>query len=83
MRLLCVLLIACCCVPAADNPFLGMWRIDESKSRPDPSGPGITAYIVGFTVDNNGVLIGRAWASDGSARPNVLRYDGQEHAAAV
>ena len=81
MRSLCVLLIACACVSAADSPFIGKWQIDESNSRPDPSGPGITAHVVAYTFEN-GVLIGTASASDGSARPNIVRYDGQERTPA-
>jgi hypothetical protein len=81
MRSLCLLLIACGCVSAADSPFVGKWQIDESKSRPDPSGPGITAHVVAYTFEN-GVLIATASASDGSARQNVVRYDGQERTPA-
>src|SRR5215471_6301901 len=33
------------------------------------------------TQVENGVLIGSAWLAHGSARPSVIRYDGQEHAA--
>ena len=81
MRLICFLLIACGFVSAADSPFVGKWQIDESKSRSDPSGPGIMAHVVAYTLEN-GVLIGTASASDGSARPNVVRYDGQERTPA-
>jgi hypothetical protein len=37
------------------------------------------AHVVEYTLEN-GVVTATAWASDGSARPNVVRYDGQERA---
>jgi hypothetical protein len=81
-RFVCLILLTSCCAPAADSPFIGRWQIDENRSRPDPSGPGITAHVVAYTFEN-GVVTATAGGSDGSARPNVVRYDGQERAPAA
>ena len=72
--LLCTLAFA---GPEADNPFVGIWELNLSKSKPDPKSPPVQTQAVKYVLEA-GVLKGFL-TTDGNASAHPTVYDGQEH----
>jgi hypothetical protein len=63
--------------PGADNPFVGNWELNVSKSKPDPKLPPVQAQTVKYGLD--GTKLKAFLTTNGNASPHPTVYDGQEH----
>ncbi len=62
---------------AADNPFVGTWERNASKSKPDPSAVKVQKHTVTYSM--NGNVLMAVVTSDGTQGAPPTMYDGQEH----
>src|SRR5688572_13729350 len=78
-RLAC--LVAMCAValagPGADNPFVGEWELNVSKSKPDAKSPVVKTQTVKYVSEGTTLKAFLTTDGDPAAHPTI--YDGQEH----
>jgi hypothetical protein len=84
MRILQITLAVCVfatAVVAAENPFLGTWKVNTAKSQFSP-GPGPQSLTVTFSQDGDQVMR-TAQGVDGEGKPismkGGIKWDGQDH----
>ena len=77
-----VTLLAAICVlafpsPGADNPFVGTWELNLTKSRLDPKSPPVQTQAVKYVTD--GTILKAFLTTNGNSSAHPTVYDGQEH----
>jgi hypothetical protein len=78
MRTIVLAFLLCASMVAAENPFVGTWTMNKSKSKPDPNGPQLDSLIVQFSQD--GPTLTAIITNDGIVAPPVP-IDGKEQRA--
>ena len=53
----------------ADNPFVGNWELNVSKSKPDPKSPPVQAQTVKYALDGTTLKAFRTTNGNASAHP--------------
>ena len=76
MRALALALLTCAFTVAAENPYVGTWRMDKAKSTPDPDLPALDSLTVEFVQE--GRTLKAIPIVNGAASATVL-IDGREH----
>lgn len=61
----------------AENPFLGTWVLNTTKSKPDPSSAPVQSQTVLYSVD--GTTLKASLTTDGKPAAHPTVYDGKEH----
>lgn len=63
--------------PQAENPFVGVWELNLSKSKPDPKSPPVQTQAVKYVAE--GPILKGFLTTDGNASAHPTVYDGHEH----
>jgi hypothetical protein len=61
----------------ADNPFVGEWELNASKSKPDAKSPAVKTQIVKYVMEGTTLKAFLTTDGDPAAHPTI--YDGNEH----
>src|SRR5690349_3903455 len=76
MRAIAVTLLICAFALAADNPFVGTWTMNKSKSKIDPSAPPLDSASSQFMLEGSTLKV--IITTNGTAAPAGI-LDGKEH----
>jgi len=76
MRLITIALLTCVFAFAADSPFVGNWKMNNTKSKPDPNGPKMENVSGQFS--QVGPTLKVVITNSGTTAAPVI-IDGKEH----